>query len=291
MKTICGKISVKGYAKVNLFLDITGVLPNGYHALNTVMQQLELADDVIIAASRGDGISVFCDNPLIPTDGRNIAFKAAESFLKATGCRARILIDIKKRIPTEAGLGGSSADGAAVLNGLNFLAGNPLTAAQLCALGGKLGADVPFCILGGTMLCTGAGDVMKPLATPENVFFVIIKPEYSYNTKAAYALYDCGEKPAQADFSAFLSSLGEGKAFTKRLYNVFERLYADKRTAEIETELVRAGALGTCMTGSGSAVFGVFDELEKAKSAQNNLPFTMKFLSKPLQGIEMPLQL
>ena len=288
MKTDCAEITLRAYAKVNLFLDITGVLPSGYHSLNTIMQQIELSDEVSISLSGGCGIKIFCDDARIPLGEGNIAFKAAAAFLKKLGENAEIFIDIKKHIPIEAGLGGSSADGAAVLLGLNKLFGEPFTVSELCEIGSVLGADVPFCITGGTLACTGIGDCFTPTEPLPDCFLLVVKPEFNCSTKSAYAAYDRCSKPRKADYSGFLDALESRslKGVASRLYNVFEALYSDERIGKIRTELLQSGALGACMTGSGSAVFGIFDKLETAKNAQKSIPYTMKFLSKPLNTIE-----
>lgn len=280
------EICVKAYAKVNLFLDITGRLDNGYHSLNTVMQQVELWDGVTVRVRDGKGISVSCDVAGIPCDERNIAFKAAEAFLDRTGTQAQVSVDIEKRIPVMAGLGGSSADGAAVLAALNRLYGEALSGEELKRVGALLGADVPFCLRGGAAACTGIGDKMRSVkGLDDNFFLVIVKPDFECNTGEGYRLYDRQTVAEKGDFDGFLRALESGAVDTgKRLYNVFERLYCDERIEKLNNELVKAGALGACLTGSGSAVFGIFDDRAKAESATEKLQYRTKFLTKPLQG-------
>ena len=282
------KIVLDAPAKVNLFLDITGRLENGYHTLNTVMQQISLADRVEITAEQGDGCIIQCSNPAIPCDERNIAFKACKAFMEAVGEKAKITVSIDKRIPVEAGLGGSSTDGAAVLRGLNILYGQPLTAEQLCEAGARLGADVPFCLTGGTAVCTGIGDKCKKIPTPENLFFVIIKPDFANNTGEAYRLYDRKPLPVNKDFDAFVNLLEKGEAAQEagKMYNVFQRLYNDDRIEKTVCDLLEAGATGACMSGSGSAVFGVFDSAEAAEKAAEKLNYKNKYLAKAAQGLQ-----
>ena len=281
------KITLSAPAKVNLFLDITGKLENGYHTLNTVMQQISLADIVEIEAKDGDGCTVRCDNPDIPCDERNIAFKACRAFLEAVGEKAHVDIFIKKNIPVEAGLGGSSTDGAAVLKGLNSLYGKPLTREQLCEIGAGLGADVPFCIKGGAAICTGVGEKMESLHIPGELFYVIIKPHFANNTGKAYALYDQKPVPVNGGFDGFIRMLRQGEAekAAKSLYNVFQRLYEDRRIEEICGALLKVGALGASMSGSGSAVFGMFTDKKAAEAAAEKLsckkPFTAAGLAFP----------
>ena len=280
------EICVNAYAKVNLFLDITGRLDNGYHELNTVMQQVGLCDRVTVKVRDGDGIAVSCDVEGIPCDRRNIAFKAAEAFLDKTGIKAEVSVDIEKKIPVMAGLGGSSADGAAVLAALNGLYGGVLSGKELERLGAALGADVPFCIRGGAAACKGIGDDMRSVrGLDDNCFIVIVKPDFECNTAEGYRLYDRQPVAEKGDFDGFLKALdGDIGETGKRLYNVFERLYCDERIERLKSELAEAGAMGACLTGSGSAVFGIFDDGEKAERALAQTQYRTKFLTKPLGG-------
>ena len=280
------EICVPAYAKVNLFLDITGRLDNGYHTLNTVMQQVELCDTVTVRVRDGKGIAVSCDVEGIPCDERNIAFKAARSFLEKMGLEAEILIDIEKSIPVMAGLGGSSTDGAAVLAALNQLYDGVMSGEELEKLGAALGADVPFCIRGGAAACTGIGDNMRPVkGLDDNCFIVIVKPDFECDTAEGYRLYDRKPVAEKSDFNGFLRAMEGSAAQTgKSLYNVFERLYCDNRIERLKKELVKAEALGACLTGSGSAVFGVFDDKIKAETALAQLQYGTKILTKSLGG-------
>lgn len=280
------EICVPAYAKVNLFLDITGRLDNGYHTLNTVMQQVGLCDNVTVRVKDGKGISLSCDVDGIPCDERNIAFRAAEAFLRETGENAEVSIDIEKKIPVMAGLGGSSADGAAVLIALNRLYGEALSSEELERLGAALGADVPFCVRGGAAACKGIGDDMCAVkGLDDSCFIVIVKPDFECNTAEGYRLYDREPVAEKGDFDGFLRALDKGTAETgKALYNVFEGLYRDERIERLKNKLAEAGAAGACLTGSGSAVFGVFDDGEKAERAIRQMQYRTKFLTKPLCG-------
>lgn len=283
------KILLDAPAKVNLFLDITGRLENGYHTLNTVMQQVSLADRLEITAEQGDGCVIKCSNASIPCDERNIAFKAYKAFTEAIGVKASVTVSIEKRIPVEAGLGGSSTDGAAVLRGLNKLYGEPLTAEQLCRIGAGLGADVPFCLTGGTAVCTGIGDKCKKIPTPENLFFVIIKPDFANNTGMAYRLYDQKPLSVNSGFESFVGLLEKSETvkYAGKMYNVFQKLYSDDRIEKIVCDLLEAGAKGACMSGSGSAVFGVFDSACGAELAAERLNYKNKYLTKATQGLQL----
>ena len=268
-------LTVKAYAKINLFLDITGRLPNGYHTLNTVMQQIDLYDTVSISRT-DEKISVICNDPDVPCDERNIAYRAAAAFFAEAGIRGGAEIDIKKDIPLEAGLGGSSTDGAAVLAALNRLCGEPLDFGRLCAVGASLGADVPFCLTGGTAVCGGTGEKIQQTPCKKDYFIVIAKPDFSCNTAQAYKKYDVSPVPQREGFKRFAALLESGcEAWSGMVYNVFEQLYRDDRIEAVTNELKEKGALCAALSGSGSAVFGIFSDEKNAKKAAEsiNLPF------------------
>lgn len=282
------KITVNAFAKLNLFLNITGTLENGYHSLETVMQTIDLADKVTVETS-GSGIRISCDNPLVPCNEKNIAYRAAKAFMTALSEDFGVKITIEKRIPLEAGMGGSSTDGAAVLLALNRLCGNPFEMHELLKLGARLGADVPFCLCGGTKICRGTGDVFEKTQPVPDCTFLIIKPDFAKNTTEAYKLFDIRYVESKPDFISFCDAMRSGSIseISSRLYNVFSELYADERIFSIERTLIASGALGAAMTGSGSAVFGIFSSEEKAKIAQNSISFPMKYLSKPINALEI----
>lgn len=271
-------LTVKAYAKINLFLDITGRLPNGYHTLNTVMQQIDLYDEVSVCTTEADRkIRIECGNPDVPCSEKNIAYRAAAAFFDETGIREGADIHIKKNIPLEAGLGGSSTDGAAVLNALNCIYENPVTSERLLEIGAKLGADVPFCLVGGTAVCGGIGEKIKPVVCKKDYTLVIIKPDFPCSTAKAYQQYDLSPLPPHSGFDSFTESLQNGcESWCGGVYNVFEQLYRDPRIDAL-TELLKAnGALCAALSGSGSAVFGVFVSREAAENAEKNinLPFS-----------------
>lgn len=288
MSSKTDKLTVKAFAKLNLFLEITGTLENGYHSLETVMQSVDLYDEVTVELT-GEQTVISCDNPIIPTDRRNIAYKAAELFKKELGKDFGVKIDIKKNIPVEAGLGGSSTDGAAVLRALNKLFGSPFSNEKLRAMSSSLGADVAFCLCGGTRLCSGIGDIMSQTAQLSGCGFVIIKPDFSKNTAQAYALYDekgiSNCKNSLKMCVALAESSVQGVA--DELYNAFTELYGDERIEKIKKTLIESGALGAEMTGSGSAVFGIFQSPEKAREALPYLPFELKYAVNPVNRVEI----
>lgn len=276
-------MTIKAYAKINLFLDITGRLPNGYHTLNTVMRQIGLYDLVTVSVSEGSGISLTCNDPLIPCDGRNIAGKAAQAFLRETTISAAVSVKIEKKIPLEAGLGGSSTDGAAVLTALNRLFGEPLSAGRLIELGASLGADVPFCLAGGTAVCGGFGEKVTPIEMPDDFAIGIVKPDFSCSTAAAYRTYDEAPLPTREEFPSFVRSLSFGAGvWSGGIYNVFEKLYKDKRINALTESLKRNGALSAALSGSGSAVFGIFENSAMAEMALGKIDVPFKACVKPM---------
>lgn len=271
------KIAVPAYAKVNLFLDIVGVLPNGYHSLNNIMQQIDLHDTVTVSFKANDEntIEISCDNPDIPCDERNIAYKAAELFMKTADIKGKIFVQIEKHIPVMAGLGGSSTDGAAVLKALNTIHNGIFTRSQLEETGAKLGADVPFCLRGGSAVCKGIGEKMTDIQSLEHCSLVVVKPDFSCNTGEAYKLYDKKPTKSVGEPTETVRAMERGnlRAVGNKLYNVFETLYGDPRIEKIKSELLSLGACGAALSGSGSAVFGIFEDEKTAVNAVGKLSY------------------
>ncbi|MCL2633186.1 MAG: 4-(cytidine 5'-diphospho)-2-C-methyl-D-erythritol kinase [Oscillospiraceae bacterium] len=277
------KVTLCAYAKLNLYLDIVGKREDGYHELEGVMQAIDLHDRVTVYITDTPGITVTCDNPEVPTDNNSVAYKAAELFIKTSGLDSQnmlplgVAVDIKQQIPAMAGLGGSSADGAAVLAGLNHLFDNAFSIAELCDMGVQLGADVPFCLTRGTAICRGIGEVLTPLPPIKNVYYVIVKPDYSNSTKELYEAYDLHPKMHNNKLDEFITAIKKGK-FSENLhlmYNVFQ----SENDYKIHEELYSVGAKGTNLTGTGSAVFGVFEDFHNALAAYGKLDFPFKYIA------------
>ena len=179
-------IRLEAKAKINLFLEITGRLPNGYHTISTVMHEIGLCDYVSVEKTDSGSITLTSDCDTMPLDERNIAYRCAALFFEKAGIENKgINIHIEKNIPMEAGLAGGSTDGAAVLKALNEMYNTPFSIAELCTMGAKVGADIPFCIMGGSVLCEGIGEIMTPIATLPSCHILIVKGKEGVSTKWA----------------------------------------------------------------------------------------------------------
>lgn len=267
-------------AKINLTLDITGRRSDGYHELETVMQTLALSDFLTFLPAAGE-ISVTCSHPEVPAGEGNLVWKAAVLIKELAGGNKGAKIELKKNIPVAAGLAGGSADAAAALKGLNRLWNAGLTEGELLALGERLGADVPFCLLGGTALARGKGEVLTPLPSLKGLGVVLVKPPFGVSTAAAYRLYDRlggGPRPANRQMLAALEKK-DLPAVGRLLGNVFEgpvfSLYPELR--EVKEALLRAGVLGASLSGSGPAVFGLCRDREQAAQVAGRLRLPLKY--------------
>lgn len=281
----------KAYAKLNLTLDVLGLLDDGYHDLEMVMQSVSLHDSVAVRIGCGGDISCISNISYIPNDERNIAVKAARAFLDATGINCGgIAIAVEKRIPSSAGMAGGSADGAAVLRLLNELCDFPLSDEELCAVGLTVGADVPFCLMGGTALACAKGEAMTELRELPACFFVIAKPARGMSTKAVFAEIDNHPIEKHPDTAMMLSAIEKGdiSSVAANVYNVFEPVVAaDVRdVARIKNVILDGGALCAAMTGSGSAVFGIFTNREEAERVKQKLGrrYADVFVAEPVSS-------
>lgn len=261
-------------AKINLTLDIMGRRADGYHEVDMLMQSVSLYEYVSVDADPqwqgvcGD-ITITCDKEGVPCDSTNIAYKAAKAFFEYTGIIAHsdISIHIEKHIPFGAGLAGGSADGAAVIVILNRIYDKHLKEDELCAIGEKVGADVPFCILGGTRRASGIGTTFKKVPRLPKCHIVICKPEISISTAKAYALADSrtGAKFSYTDLCVKALYNGSVRNVSDFLHNDFEEVLSLDVINSIKSVMLKSKALGAAMSGSGSAVFGIFLTESKAK--------------------------
>lgn len=264
------RTEIKANAKINLFLEITGRRENGYHDISTVMHTVGLCDNVSVANNTSNTINITSDSDTMPTDRNNIAYKCAEVFLRELNISDGIDIYIEKNIPMEAGLAGGSADGAAVLNGLNELYSFPFGKDKLCKIGERIGADIPFCIMGGAMLCEGIGEIMAPCSTLPDCHILIAKGESGVSTKAAYSHLDSiDNRIIHTNNMPELLFKGDIKEICNGMFNCFEQLVPG--IEDIKSIMLRRGALGSMLSGSGSAVFGIFTERSDADKALDEL--------------------
>ena len=260
------------FAKLNLTLDVLDRRPDGYHNLSSVMQTISVRDDVELILNDSGRWSLICDREDVPKDETNLAWRAAEIIFQTLGGRPDGLeIRLTKRIPSGAGLGGGSADAAAVLRALNRWREYPLSVYALCELGAQVGSDVPFCVLCGTALVEGRGERLTKLADAPEMFYVVCKPKLSFSTPELYRKLDETHVTQHPDAQQMQSALlsGDLEAVGKALGNVFEEAVVldNPEINYIKSIFMTYGAYGAQMTGSGSAVFGIFDSFEYAAVA------------------------
>ncbi len=260
-------LEVAAHAKLNLFLSVTGKRPDGYHDIDSVMQEISLADRVTLTPAPA-GITLTCSDPALPTDRGNLAYRAAEAFFAVTGKPAGVQIHLEKHIPQEAGLAGGSADAAAVLSGCNTLFSGGLSPAELAAIGGKLGADIPFCLAGGTARTRGIGDDITPCAPLPPCTILVAIGKVGVSTKTAYALVDEHPAPPRtADAMTAALACGDFTAITRAAYNVFSAV-APNCVEPLRAKMESLGAAPAMMSGTGSSVFGCFTDADAAEAAR-----------------------
>ncbi len=282
------KKTVKAPAKINLTLEVLSKRPDGYHELATIMQAVSLYDIITLSDNDSGKITISCNYEGVPCDEKNICFKAAERFFEYTKLENKGLhIDIDKTIPTQAGLAGGSSDGAAVIMGLNSMFGTMLKPAEMNALGERVGADVPFCIEGGTKLCTGIGTDIKRLPSFNCSDIVICKPDtVSVSTAEAYQKVDA-LKPHASYTDEMIKALFSRDMFmiSTTIFNDFELALQIPEVNEIKGIMLKNKARGAGMSGSGSAVFALFSSPRRAKACCEALKerYPETFLCKPIK--------
>lgn len=264
-------ITLKANAKINLSLDVLRRRENGYHDVELIFNEISLSDTVTVSLRDDKKIVLTCDDLTLPTDERNIAYRSAELFFRESKTNYGADIDIKKRIPHGAGLAGGSADAAAVLKALNSLTGNPFSQEKLMEIGVSLGADVPFCIMGGSALAEGIGEILTPLPHLEGITYVLAKPEESISTKWVYENLNLNERPENLCVQAVAEGIRRGdlEMIFKNAGNIMESVTAQKVPVinDIKRCFIENGAEISLMSGSGTTTFGVFKDAEKAEKA------------------------
>ena len=279
-------VTVLAPAKLNLALDVVGLLPSGYHDLDMTMQAITLYERVVLR--RSPYLDLRLPGSLVAPNDKNTAIKAALAFFDYTGLLAGVDITIYKNVPVRAGMAGGSADAAGVLVGLNALYGAKLSMSELCALGAKIGADVPFALMGGTCRVQGVGDILKALPPCPDCWFTVVMPDYGVSTPEAFAAYDkvgssthpdceAQEKAVRAeDLAGVCAAAG----------NALEECSGARDNEAIKAALRQHGAVTALMTGSGAAVFGVFPTEEAARGAAEALKaqWPQVYVAQPDKG-------
>ncbi|QGU00545.1 4-diphosphocytidyl-2-C-methyl-D-erythritol kinase [Candidatus Syntrophocurvum alkaliphilum] len=265
-------ITIEAPAKINLTLDIKGKRDDGYHELETVMHQIDLLDYIKIEKTN-ENISIQSENTQIPNNEENLAYKAAELFFQKNGIKRKgVNIFIQKNIPVGAGLAGGSTNAAGVLKGLNQLYAVNLDQKSLLKLGEYIGSDVPFCIMGGTALAKGRGEVLTPINT-QKLTILLVKPKYQLSTAEIYKNFAIDKVEENPNNGAFLEAWNNNDIIniTSNIANVLESVSIAKypEIANIKNKLKNLGALNAIMSGSGPTVFGIFNDRKRALNAHN----------------------
>ncbi|MBU3209800.1 4-(cytidine 5'-diphospho)-2-C-methyl-D-erythritol kinase [Clostridium algidicarnis] len=261
-------MEIKAHGKINIALDVIGKREDGYHTLKMIMQTIDIYDVINIDIIE-KGIEIRCNKSYVPIDNRNIAYKAAEEFIERYNIRKGVFIDIKKNIPVSAGLAGGSTNAAAVLNLMNrlFEINAPLKDLKEIAL--KLGADVPYCLTGGTALCEGIGEKITNLPSFKNHILVLVKPPFGVSTRDVYTSLKVDKIYKHPNINAIIDSMKKDdlKSVCWNMKNVLENVTLKKHRiiGEIKTSMIEMDAIGSLMSGSGPTVFGLFEDMLKAQ--------------------------
>lgn len=263
------EVKISAPAKINLFLEVNGRLPNGYHTISSIMQTVSLCDTVYIKKKSEPGIQLKTNRVYLPCDNRNLAYVAAQKFIDCVGEReiGGVSVYLRKNIPVSAGLAGGSADAAAVLKGMNRLYGFPVQDEKLIEIAAGLGADVPFCMTGGTMLAQGIGEKLTPaFGMPDCYIVIVIGKEMRKSTAQAYAELDAldYEPVGHSGISEALRS-GKTESVCSCLHNRFEDI--SPHISEIRNKMTEYGAAGSLLSGSGPSAFGIFESRLDAERA------------------------
>lgn len=264
------EIKIKAPAKVNIALDVLGVREDGYHEMRMINHTVALADELHFSLE-DTGIVLSCSDPKIPVDAGNIVWRVAECLKTQFGVEAGVAIAIDKHIPSEAGLAGGSADGAAALLGLNRLWGLGLSLRELCAIGAKIGADIPYCCFKGTALVTGIGEIITPLKPLNRLSVVLVKPDIDIATPWAFRQLDAGKNTRHPDIDGVISAIEledydalrvcSGNAFETAVFEIYPEI------RDIKEKMYDCGAVFSVMSGSGSTVIGYFEAEAAARRA------------------------
>ena len=278
-------------AKINLGLDVVRKREDGYHEVRMIMQTIRMYDSIELTHRIKPGIQVMTNLRYLPVNEDNLVYRAAKLLMDEFQIREGVLIRLEKFIPVAAGMAGGSADGAAVIAALNDIFSAGLTLKELCAVGVKVGADVPFCLTGGTCVAQNIGEILSPLPDLTDCRIVLAKAERGVSTKEAYAAFDTTQNIRHLDTCGMLYAASQGDLYEmcRRCKNIFEQLIEVPERVPIKSVLNRYGALAACMSGSGPTVYGIFDDESKAECAAESLKSIVKqvYVTKPVKsGLE-----
>ena len=280
------QVTVLAPAKLNLALDIVGMFPNGYHDLDMLMQAITLYERITL--KKAAEIQLELPGSFVAANEKNTAYKAAKLFLEYTGLKGGVKISVQKRVPVRAGMAGGSADAAGVLVGMNELYHARLSMSELCFLGAKVGADVPFALMGGTCRVQGVGDLIRALPPCPQCWFVVVMPSVGISTPEAFQKYDEVGSPVHPDCAKQEEAIREGNlnGICAACGNALEFCSGAQETPHIRELMTQNGAVASMMTGSGAAVFGVFDNEQTAQKAREALRKEYKrvYLAQPDRG-------
>ncbi len=279
-------MKVKAAAKINLMLDILKRLDNGYHSLFMVMQSVDLYDTVIVNKNSINEIIIKCDTEGVHCNEKNIAYKCAKAFFDTLSIDERgVTIEIEKAIPMAAGTAGGSADGAGVLYCLNKIYQTNLSERELCEIGGKVGADIPFSLVGGTAIALGTGTIIAPVKDLPECYIVLAKPDQDVSTPEAYAQFDSLTRVRHLDRVSMIEAVNNGdyEGICDLCGNVFEQAVEVPKRPHIKGVMRKCGADACCMSGSGPTVYGIFSDKGKAEEAFSRLSkkYDSVYLCKP----------
>lgn len=261
----------RAYAKINIGLDVLRRRPDGYHEVKMIMQTVDIYDDLFLEKTSEPGIRLQTDNEELPTNRDNLIYRAAALLMEDKKMTEGVKITLTKRIPIAAGMAGGSSDAAAAMRGLNVLFDMGCSVEELQRLGVKLGADIPYCIVGGTMLSEGIGEILTPLPAPPDVHLVVAKPDINVSTAFVYGNLHVERLQEHPDIDGMVQALSRGdlQGICDRMGNVLETVTVQEYPVieEIKQVMRKKGALNALMSGSGPTVFGIFTDRKLAESA------------------------
>lgn len=261
--------TLKAYAKINLGLDVTGKLPNGYHEVKMIMQSVGIYDELTLTKT-DSGITIATDESELPTNEDNLIYRAAKLMFDTYSITGGVHIQLSKNIPIAAGMAGGSTDAAATMKGINRLYQLNIPTQELMRISVSIGADVPYCILGGTALAEGIGEILTPLAPAPSCHLLVAKPDINVSTKYVYEHLDASETLSHPDINGIVGAINMGslQGIIERLGNVLETVTVEAYPiiSDLKKQMLELGAAGSLMSGSGPTVFGIYTD---EKSVQN----------------------